>query len=106
MSKGAVPGAEGQTRKKRTLMRLLRNVLYVGQVSHQRQVYPGEQGAVVEKSVWTRVHALLPKDKGAGDTGVRAVEERENKRSRYPGRELQFSARDQQPRSNRGICVE
>ena len=106
MSKGAVPGAEGQTRKKRMLMRVLRNVLYVGQVSHQRQVYPGEQGAVVEKSVWTRVHALLPKDKGAGDTGVRAVEERENKRSRYPGRELQFSARDQQPRSNRGICVE
>jgi len=43
-------------------MRLLRNVLYVGQVSHQGQVYPGEQAAVVEESVWKRVHEVLPQE--------------------------------------------
>ena len=50
----------GRPFTKRTLMRLLKNVLYVGQVSHQGQVYPGEQAAVVEKSVWARVRELLP----------------------------------------------
>jgi DNA invertase Pin-like site-specific DNA recombinase len=53
----------GRSFTKPTLMRLLRNVLYVGQVSHQGQVYPGEQAAVVEKSVWTRVHELLPQER-------------------------------------------
>jgi len=53
----------GRSFTKRTLMRLLRNALYVGQVSHQGKVYPGEQAAVVEKSVWARVHELLPQER-------------------------------------------
>jgi DNA invertase Pin-like site-specific DNA recombinase len=46
---------------KATLERLLRNVLYVGQVSHQGQVYPGEHEAIVERPVWEQVQARMVK---------------------------------------------
>src|SRR5229473_686458 len=39
----------GRSFTKATLERLLRNVLYLGQVSHQGDVYAGEQPPVVEK---------------------------------------------------------
>lgn len=52
---------------KASLERLLSNVLYLGQVSHQGQVYPGEHEAIVEQSVWERVQARLAKvRKGSG----------------------------------------
>jgi DNA invertase Pin-like site-specific DNA recombinase len=34
---------------------LLRNILYIGEVSHQGVVYPGEQPAIVEPALWERV---------------------------------------------------
>ena len=49
----------GQSFTKPTLMRLLRNVLYLGQVSHQGEVYAGEQQALVDKAVWQRVNEKL-----------------------------------------------
>jgi DNA invertase Pin-like site-specific DNA recombinase len=70
----------GQPFTKPALVRLLRNVLYAGQVSHQGQVYPGEHAAVVDKSVWTRVHELLPQ--GQSGSGVAAESSREAKRMR------------------------
>ena len=72
----------GRSFTKRTLMRLLRNVLYVGQVSHQGKVYPGEQAAVVEKSVWTRVHALLPKERNRFCVAAESPREANKIRSR------------------------
>jgi len=33
----------------------LRNILYIGEVSHQGVVYPGEQPAIVEPALWERV---------------------------------------------------
>jgi len=63
-------------------MRLLKNVLYVGQVSHQGKVYPGEQAAVVEKSVWTRVHALLPKERNRFCVAAESPREANKIRSR------------------------
>jgi DNA invertase Pin-like site-specific DNA recombinase len=44
-----------------SLERLLRNVLYLGQVAHQGEVYPGEQEAIVAQPVWERVQARLVK---------------------------------------------
>ena len=52
----------GRPYTKPTLVRLLRNVLYVGQVSHRGEVYAGEQAAIVEKSVWDRVKETLAKE--------------------------------------------
>src|SRR5262249_12353738 len=43
------------------LVRLLSNVLYVGQVRHKGQVYAGEQEAIVDAEVWQAASALLRK---------------------------------------------
>ena len=52
----------GRSFTKPTLMRLLRNVLYLGQVTHQGEVYAGEQQALVDKAVWQRVNEKLSKE--------------------------------------------
>jgi DNA invertase Pin-like site-specific DNA recombinase len=72
----------GRSFTKPTLMRLLRNVLYVGQVSHQGQVYPGEQAAVVEESVWKRVHEVLPQEQNGTCVAAESSPEAKQIRSR------------------------
>jgi site-specific DNA recombinase len=42
-----------------TLGALLRNILYIGEVSHKGTVYPGEQPAMLERSLWQRVQQQL-----------------------------------------------
>ena len=59
----------GRPFTKPTLVRLLRNVLYLGQVSHRSEVYAGEQSAIVEKSVWEGVNQWLAKEQ-AGSCGA------------------------------------
>jgi DNA invertase Pin-like site-specific DNA recombinase len=55
----------GRPFTKATLERLLKSVLYVGQVSHQQEVYAGEQAAIVERAVWERAnHKLATEQKG------------------------------------------
>ena len=41
------------------LVRLLRNVVYRGQVQYEGKLYPGEQVALVEKEVWHQAQAAL-----------------------------------------------
>jgi len=72
----------GRSFTKPTLMRLLRNVLYLGQVSHQGQVYPGEQAAVVEESVWTRVRELLSQEQNGTCAAAESYPEKKQIRSR------------------------
>ena len=49
------------------LLRLLRNVVYLGTVSHEGALYPGEQEAIVEQTIWERVQEVLAKEqKGCG----------------------------------------
>ena len=75
----------GRLFTKPTLMRLLRNVLYIGQVSHQGQVYPGEQAAVVQKSVWTRAQELLDQERnGFCATAESTREAKPNRSLRRP----------------------
>jgi DNA invertase Pin-like site-specific DNA recombinase len=52
----------GRPFTKGTLERLLKNVLYRGQVSHQQEVYPGEQPAIVEQALWERANQKLAKE--------------------------------------------
>jgi hypothetical protein len=42
-----------------TLGALLRNILYIGDVSHKGVVYAGEQPAIVERALWARVQEQL-----------------------------------------------
>ncbi|MGA3043634.1 MAG: recombinase family protein, partial [Bryobacteraceae bacterium] len=41
------------------LVRLLSNVLYVGQVRHQGKVYGGEQAAILDRETWQQAQDLL-----------------------------------------------
>src|SRR5258708_16074178 len=52
------------------LDRRLRDILYLGEVSHQGEVYPGEQEAIVGRSVWERTQAGL--GKAQKESGVAA----------------------------------
>src|SRR5947199_1056166 len=52
---------QGRPFTKAVLQRLLRNVLYLGQVSYGGEVYAGEQEAIVERSIWERAQARLGK---------------------------------------------
>jgi hypothetical protein len=42
-----------------TLRALLRNILYIGEVSYQGLAYPGEQPAIVERALWARIEPQL-----------------------------------------------
>jgi DNA invertase Pin-like site-specific DNA recombinase len=41
------------------LIRLLTNVLYIGEVNHRGKVYPGEHNAIVDRTIWTKANDLL-----------------------------------------------
>jgi len=41
------------------LMRLITNLLYIGEVSHQGKTYPGEHEAIVRRTIWMKASALL-----------------------------------------------
>jgi hypothetical protein len=60
----------GRPFTKSVLERLLRNVLYLGQVSHQGKVYAGEHEAIIEQAVWERAKTRLATEQ---DEAVKAV---------------------------------
>ncbi len=72
----------GRSFTKPTLTRLLRNVLYVGQVSHQGKVYVGEQASIVEKAVWERVNERLAQEQDGGCVAAESPREATKIRSR------------------------
>src|SRR5713101_3336814 len=57
----------GRPFTKATLDRLLKNVLYVGQVSYQGEVYAGEQEAIVARAVWEQANRRLAREEKGPD---------------------------------------
>jgi site-specific DNA recombinase len=55
------------------LYNLLRNRLYLGEIEHRGQVYAGEHEAIVQRSLWERVHAQLRANDRAHQNRSRAV---------------------------------
>jgi len=58
---------EGQTRPgaridKKYLHKLLRNRIYLGELSHKGNWYPGVHPAIIEPGLWGRVHEVLSRD--------------------------------------------
>jgi len=51
----------GRQFTKATLMRLLKNVLYLGKVSHQGETYAGEQEPIIDLAIWRRANEKLAK---------------------------------------------
>jgi site-specific DNA recombinase len=52
------------------LVRLLTNVLYIGEVKHKGKVYAGEQPAIIDRKTWTKVNDLV----GSRTRGTDATE--------------------------------
>jgi DNA invertase Pin-like site-specific DNA recombinase len=44
---------------RRSLTRVLGNILYIGEVAHGGSRYPGEQAAIIERAVWERAKDFL-----------------------------------------------
>ena len=58
---------EGQTRSgtridKKYLHKLLRNRIYLGELSHKGNWYPGAHPPIIDQTLWDEVHAVLAKD--------------------------------------------
>ena len=45
---------------------LLRNPVYIGQVTHKGQIYEGRQQAIVDRALWERAHELLTAKRPTG----------------------------------------
>ena len=50
---------------KKYLHKLLRNRIYLGELSHKGNWYPGAHPAIIEHGLWGRVHEILAKDSHA-----------------------------------------
>ncbi len=58
---------EGQTRRgarmdKKYLHKLLRNRIYLGELSHNGKWYPGAHPPIIARDLWDQVHAVLTQD--------------------------------------------
>jgi hypothetical protein len=61
---------EGQARSgtridKKYLHKLLRNRIYLGELSHKGSWYPGAHPPIIQQELWDKVHAVLAKDSHA-----------------------------------------
>ena len=54
------------------LYRILQNRIYLGEIPHRGQSYPGEHVAVVPRELWERVQERLRSDNQGRRTGIRA----------------------------------
>lgn len=50
---------EGRLMDKGFVYRLLNNRLYLGEITHHEQCYPGLHTAIIERSLWEKVHAVM-----------------------------------------------
>jgi site-specific DNA recombinase len=57
----------GRPFNRSSLYRLLTNVTYVGQVRYRNEIHPGEQPAIIDRTTWQEVQALLAQN-GPGRT--------------------------------------
>jgi DNA invertase Pin-like site-specific DNA recombinase len=64
----------GRPFTKATLARLLNNVLYLGQVSHQDEVYAGEQEAIVDEATWDRAQQRLSQEQKESGAGAKLIQ--------------------------------
>ena len=63
----------GRLFTKPILDRLLKNILYIGKVSHQGVVYAGEQPPIVEDGIWNLVSEKLAQERAASSVAAAAM---------------------------------
>jgi len=47
---------------KKYIYKVLRNRIYLGEISHRGQWYPGQHAPIIDEDLWARVHAFLARD--------------------------------------------
>jgi site-specific DNA recombinase len=67
---------QGRSFDRHSLVRLLSNVLYLGEVKYKEEVYRGEQPAIVERKIWKRAHELLARGKRVRGTKAKPARSR------------------------------
>jgi site-specific DNA recombinase len=65
--RGGTPYSRG------ALYSILRNRIYLGEIEHRNQVYPGEHEGIVPRELWERVQARLRANNNAHRDGSRAA---------------------------------
>ena len=55
-----------------TLYRMLSNRLYIGEIVHKTESYPGQHKAIIDRSLWDQVQRLLATNRVARNTGITA----------------------------------
>lgn len=55
-------GKVGKPLTKQTMYKLLHNRMYLGEINHRGQSYPGEHQALITQAQWDTVHALIETD--------------------------------------------
>lgn len=61
---------EGHPFNKMHLYRLLQNRKYVGEVTHNEKVYPGEHQAIIDRELWDQVQSIFAARQRETDKGV------------------------------------
>ena len=54
-----VRGKQGKVVDKGYIYKLLNNRVYIGEAVHKGVAYPGEHQAIIDRTLWDRVHAIL-----------------------------------------------
>jgi DNA invertase Pin-like site-specific DNA recombinase len=86
-----------------TLVRLLKNVLYLGQVSHQGETYGGEQEPIVEQAVWRRANEKLAKEQNG--PRLRMSHATKKKGTRQRGSSIVVERSERVPRVTRLLAL-
>ena len=55
----AVRGKQGKLIDKGYIYKLLNNRVYIGEAVHKGVAYPGEHQAIIDRTLWDRVHAVM-----------------------------------------------
>ncbi len=61
----------GQTFSRGALYLILQNRLYLGEVTHKEQSYPGEHPAIIDKPLWEEVQTVLAANRVERANGAR-----------------------------------
>ena len=63
----------GATYSRGALYNILKNRIYLGEIDHRGQVYPGEHNGIVPRELWEQVKLQLRTNNNANQNGLRAA---------------------------------
>jgi len=95
----------GRSFAKPTLVRLLRNVVYLGRVSHEGAVFAGEHEAIVEPAVWERVQEELAKEQKRRSVAAGACAQLKKNGSHRMSRTVASEPTERVPRITRLLAL-